>query len=229
MFSVLARTTRTARTARPVAAGTRREGPLVVVANHPPGRPVRTMFGLLLPEARGGEVGRVAPLMFRRAPELDQRSLPIDVSETAGAAGQYRDPQTGARIPAVGRCKRCVPGHGLAPPNQPFSETVDRAWRPFPARTEARSAASELPVFSAGGACHLINHPRHMSNFRLPFPAQRAVALGAPRPDRAASRLRRSQGRSWIARDGAPMRARPIRSAGKRRVGEWARVRRDPP
>ncbi|MCB1330390.1 MAG: lysophospholipid acyltransferase family protein [Maritimibacter sp.] len=141
-----------------------REGPLVVVANHPFGILDGLMMGHILARARGGDFRILAHQVFGRAPELERVILPIDFSETPCAT---RDNVATRRAAldylSAGGAVGIFPGGTVSTPAHPFGQPMDPAWRLFTARMVLRSRATVVPVFFEGANSRLFHIASHMS------------------------------------------------------------------
>lgn len=141
-----------------------REGPLVIVANHPYGILDGLMMGHILSAVRGGDFRILAHQVFRRAPELDRVILPIDFSETAEAARANIAARRAALDHlAAGGAIGVFPGGTVATPARLFGPPMDPAWRLFTARMVARSGAAVVPVFFEGHNSHLFQLASRLS------------------------------------------------------------------
>ena len=86
-----------------------RQGPLIVISNHPYGILDGLMLGHILSRTRG-DFRILAHRVFRKAAELDRVILPISFDETPrGAGGQHRDPPPRARLSRQRRLHRHLP------------------------------------------------------------------------------------------------------------------------
>lgn len=141
-----------------------RDGPLVVVANHPFGILDGLLMGQILSQVRGGDFRILAHQVFRRAPELERLILPIDFSQTAAAARANIETRKAAlEYLALGGAIGIFPGGTVSTPTRPFGQPMDPAWRLFTARMVARSGATVVPVFFEGGNSRLFHLASHLS------------------------------------------------------------------
>jgi len=141
-----------------------REGPLVVVCNHP--------FGVLDGIVISYLVSRVRP-QFRvltnsvlyRAEEIRSFLLPIDFAETREAL------ETNLKSRALalahlkeGGCVIVFPAGGVSTAPKPWSRrAVDTEWKTFTARLITQSRATVAPVFFAGQNSRLFQIASHVS------------------------------------------------------------------
>ncbi len=127
-----------------------REGPLVVVANHPYGILDGLAMGRILQIARG-DFKIIAHNVFKRARDLDDIILPIDFSETKEA--QRLNIQTRKQALsylAGGGAVAIFPGGTVSTAARPFERPLDPPWKPFTARMIAKSDAVVVPVYFEG-------------------------------------------------------------------------------
>ncbi|MBX9760728.1 MAG: lysophospholipid acyltransferase family protein [Beijerinckiaceae bacterium] len=171
-----------------------RDGPLVVVANHP--------FGVLDGIVMCALMERVRPdflvltnAVLMRAPEMRERMLPVDFAATREA--QRINVESRARAldhVAGGGCVVIFPAGAVStsPDRLGARPAVDGQWSPFAARLVRHGGASVLPVYFPGQNSRLFQIASHIHpNLRLglffhevrrrigtPFP----VAIGAFAP-----------------------------------------------
>jgi putative hemolysin len=143
-------------------AGIPREGPLVVIANHPYGILDGLMMGHILSRARG-DFRILAHRVFRRAAELDSVILPINFDETREAQAENLETRRLAldylgRGGAIG----VFPGGAVATALKPFGRPMDPSWRRFTARLIAKSGATVVPVFFDGHNSRLFQLASHL-------------------------------------------------------------------
>ena len=167
-----------------------RDGPLIVVANHPFGILDGLVMGHLLAQRRA-DFKILANSVFAQAPELQTHLLPINFDETRQAQAD----NIAARKRALGVLEQggaigVFPGGTVSTANAPFARPTDPAWRNFTARMVAKSRAVVVPVFFHGRTSHLFQLASHLHmNLRLGLlvhefarlldqPAQ--ISIGAP-------------------------------------------------
>lgn len=167
-----------------------RDGPLVVIANHPYGILDGLMLGHILSQTRG-DFRILAHQVFRKAAELDRVILPIDFDATREA--QARNLET-RRVAldylSDGGAIGVFPGGAVATALKPFGRPMDPSWRRFTARLIAKSDAAVVPVFFDGHCSRLFQVASHLhytlrmallvNEFRIRVGAPVRVAIGRP-------------------------------------------------
>ena len=139
-----------------------REGPLLLIANHPYGILDGLAMGHILSHLRG-DFRILAHQVFRKADDLNRIILPIsfDTSkaalklniETRKVALQYLH-QGGA----IG----IFPGGTVSTAARPFGVPLDPIWRGFTARMVAQSEAAVVPIFFDGTTTRLFQMASHL-------------------------------------------------------------------
>jgi putative hemolysin len=127
-----------------------REGPVVVVANHPFGIADGLAMGRILSMARG-EFRIMAHKVFHKARDLENIILPINFQETREAQAE----NLATRRAAIahldeGGCIGIFPGGTVSTSLKPFGRAMDPAWRTFTAKMIQRSRARVVPVYFDG-------------------------------------------------------------------------------
>jgi putative hemolysin len=170
-----------------------RQGPLVVVANHPYGLLDGLTLGRILSERRAGDFRIMAHSVFEGAPELRRILLPIDFSETREAMA--RNLATRARALdylAGGGAIGLFPGGTVSTAPTPFGPPLDPLWRSFTAKLAARPDTAVVPIFFEGANSRLFqvaSHLHYALRLGLLIPEFRArvgtlvrLAVGEPIP-----------------------------------------------
>ncbi|WP_138465533.1 lysophospholipid acyltransferase family protein [Poseidonocella sp. HB161398] len=145
-----------------------REGPVVVIANHPFGILDGLMMGLILRRARG-DFRILANQVFRRAEDLDRVILPVSFDGTREAVQQNLQTRREAlAYLGQGGAMGVFPGGTVSTSATPFSQPMDPGWRSFTARMIARSGATVVPVFFVGHNSRFFQLASHLhQNLRL--------------------------------------------------------------
>ncbi len=140
-----------------------RDGPLVVVANHPYGILDGLAMGWLLSTTRG-DFRIIANTVFKKARELDKVILPIDFSESKAAQRlNIQTRKTALDYLANGGAIGIFPGGTVSTAATPFARPLDPPWKPFTARMIARSSATVLPVYFDGANSRLFQLASHLN------------------------------------------------------------------
>ena len=127
-----------------------REGPLVVVANHPFGVVDGIVLGYLLSQVRPDFRIMVNSVLYR-LPALQPFLLPIDFAGTRAAqATNLASRRRALADLAAGRAIAIFPGGTVSTATSPLGRAVDPAWKPFVGRLVQEGRASVVPVFFEG-------------------------------------------------------------------------------
>lgn len=140
-----------------------RDGPLILVSNHPYGILDGLMMGLILSKRRDGEFRVLAHRIFRRAADLERVILPISFDETKEAA--KLNLQTRADAVAYlkdGGAIGIFPGGTVSTSAKPFSQPMDPSWRTFTAKMIAKSGATVVPIYFDGRNSRLFQLASHL-------------------------------------------------------------------
>ena len=140
-----------------------REGPLVIVANHPYGILDGLAMGRMLSAVRG-DFRILANIVFRRAEDLKRVILPIDFAETKEAQKlNIATRKAALSYLAEGGAIGVFPGGTVSTAAKPFSRPMDPPWKPFTARMIAKSGATVVPVFFDGHNSRLFQLASHLN------------------------------------------------------------------
>lgn len=168
-----------------------RDGPLVVVANHPFGILDGLVMGHILSGARGAGFRILAHEVFARARVLDGAVLPVDF-RTGPAALRTNLATRAAALAALrqGGAVGVFPGGTVSTAARPFAPPMDPEWRAFTARLVAKSGAPVVPVWFEGANSALFQLASHVSQtlrtalllreFRRRLDRPVRLAIGAP-------------------------------------------------
>jgi putative hemolysin len=209
-----------------------RDGPLVVVANHPYG----VLDGLILAhlmERTGRDFRVLTNAVLLRVPEMRPFLLPVDFAPTAEATRTNLETRAAARRQLdAGGVVAVFPAGAVstAPDRLGRRPAIDAPWQPFTAQLVQRAGAAVLPVWFGGQNSRLFQIASHVNlslRLSLLFKEVRdrigsriPVEVGAPIPfaalagftDRAtlAAELRR---RTYALAPDAGRTGDPVRSA----------------
>lgn len=168
-----------------------REGPLVVVANHPYGILDGLVMGHVLSGARPGAFRILAHQVFRRAAALERVILPIDFAGTRAAT----EANLATRAAAIGYLRAggavgIFPGGTVSTAPRPFGRPMDPVWRAFTAQMIRKSGATVVPIWFEGANSRLFQIASHLHvtlrmallvrEFRRRLDGPVRLAIGAP-------------------------------------------------
>ncbi len=140
-----------------------RDGPLVVIANHPFGILDGLVLGHILARTRG-DFRILAHRVFRRAEALDRVILPLSFDETKEAQRLNVVTRAAAlRYLADGGAIGIFPGGTVATAPKPFGQPLDPVWRGFTAKLVARSRATVVPIYFDGHNSRLFQVASHLN------------------------------------------------------------------
>ena len=139
-----------------------REGPLVVVANHPYGILDGLSVGHRLSVVRG-DFRILANRVVRKAEELNEVILPVSFDETkAGVALNLETRRTALKYLLDGGAIGVFPGGTVSTANKPFGRPLDPSWRSFTAKMIAKSDAHVVPIYFDGANSRLFQLASHL-------------------------------------------------------------------
>ena len=140
-----------------------REGPLVVVANHPYGILDGLIMGRILSERRNRDFKVLAHRIFTKAEDLKEVILPVSFDETKEA--QRLNLQTRATALdylARGGAIGIFPGGTVSTSQGPFGTPLDPGWRTFTAKMIQRSGATVVPIYFDGSNSRIFQLASHL-------------------------------------------------------------------
>ncbi|WP_171204705.1 lysophospholipid acyltransferase family protein [Ruegeria sp. HKCCA0235A] len=141
-----------------------KEGPLILIANHPYGILDGLMMGHILSQTRG-DFRILANRVFRKAEDLNRIVLPVSFDETKEAVKLNLDTRkTALNYLGDGGAIGIFPGGTVSTGVNPFAHPMDPGWRGFTARMVAKSNATVVPVFFDGHTSRLFQIASHMHN-----------------------------------------------------------------
>ncbi|MEM9247205.1 MAG: lysophospholipid acyltransferase family protein [Pseudomonadota bacterium] len=139
-----------------------RDGPLVMIANHPYGILDGLIMGHLLAETRG-DFRILANSVFRRAEELNRVVLPVSFDGTKEAMRlNIETRKTCLTYLEQGGAIGVFPGGTVATAARPFGKPMDPGWRGFTGKMVAKSEAAVLPIFFEGHNSRLFQLASHL-------------------------------------------------------------------
>jgi len=145
-----------------------REGPLVLIANHPYGILDGLMMGNILSSLRG-DFKILANSVFKKAEEVNRVLLPISFDNDKEAlALNIQTRKNALQYLSDGGAIGVFPGGTVSTSAKPFSHPMDPGWRSFTARMIAKSDATVVPMYFDGHTSRLFQLASRMhSNLRL--------------------------------------------------------------
>lgn len=170
-----------------------KDGPLILVANHPYGILDGLMMGRILSACRDGDFRVLANRVFGRAPDLENVVLPISFDETKAAAKQNMQTRKDALgYLAQGGAIGIFPGGTVSTSARPFGKPLDPKWRTFTAKMIAKSNATVVPIYFEGHNSRLFQIASHLHvtlrmgllirEFRTKINSPVRVVIGDPIP-----------------------------------------------
>ena len=139
-----------------------KDGPLILIANHPYGILDGLMMGHILSTVRG-DFRILANRVFRKAEDLNRIVLPISFDETKEAVKQNIETRKlSLDYLAQGGAIGIFPGGTVSTAARPFSKPMDPGWRGFTARMVAKSNATVVPIYFDGHTSRLFQIASHM-------------------------------------------------------------------
>ncbi len=139
-----------------------KDGPLILIANHPYGILDGLMMGHILSQTRG-DFRILANQVFRKAEDLNRIILPISFDDTKEAMKlNLQTRKTSLDYLGQGGAIGIFPGGTVSTAATPFSHPMDPGWRGFTARMVAKSNATVVPLFFDGHTSRLFQIASHL-------------------------------------------------------------------
>ncbi len=139
-----------------------RDGPLIVIANHPYGILDGLMMGHVLSEVRG-DFRILAHRVFRKAEDIERAILPISFDESKEAVRlNLETRKTALDYLGAGGAVGIFPGGTVSTAATPFSRPMDPGWRGFTARMVGKSRATVVPIYFDGQTSRLFQIASHL-------------------------------------------------------------------
>lgn len=139
-----------------------KEGPVILIANHPYGILDGLMMGYVLSKVRG-DFRILAHRVFRKAEDLNRIILPISFDETREAMQlNLQTRKTALSYLADGGAIGIFPGGTVSTSSKPFSQPMDPGWRSFTAKMVAKSGATVVPMYFVGHNSRLFQVASHL-------------------------------------------------------------------
>jgi len=140
-----------------------KDGPLVIVANHPFG----VIDGLAISHLTSlvrGEFKVLTNAVLTQAPEIEDYLLPVDFDETPEAlATNIRTRKISRELLKNGGTIIVFPGGTVSTSPRAFGRAVDPLWQPFTAQLVQRSRATVVPMFFEGQNGRMFQVVSHFS------------------------------------------------------------------
>ncbi|MGR3436305.1 MAG: lysophospholipid acyltransferase family protein [Shimia sp.] len=184
-----------------------RDGPLILIANHPYGILDGLMMGYILSKVRS-DFRILAHKVFRKAQDLDRVILPISFDETKEAVALNLETRKACLgYLGAGGAVGIFPGGTVSTALKPFGQPMDPGWRSFTAKMVARSGATVVPIFFDGHNSRLFQVASHLhytlrmalliNEFRARVDEPVKVVVGRPLP-RSEIAARAKDGRAMM-------------------------------
>ncbi|WP_294608591.1 lysophospholipid acyltransferase family protein [uncultured Roseovarius sp.] len=139
-----------------------REGPVILIANHPYGILDGLMLGHILCQTRG-DFRILAHEVFGRAEDLNRVILPISFEGSKEAVALNLATRRAALDHlGQGGAIGIFPGGTVSTAATPFARPLDPGWRGFTARMVAKSGATVVPVFFDGHTSRMFQIASHL-------------------------------------------------------------------
>ena len=145
-----------------------KDGPVVIVSNHPFGILDGLLMGYILSKTRK-DFKIIANRVFRKAKDLDEVVLPISFEENReGNLQNLKTRNEAIHFLKAGGIVGIFPGGTVATSAKLFSRPLDPFWKRFTSKLILKSDATVVPIFFGGSNSRLFQIASHMSyNLRM--------------------------------------------------------------
>ncbi|MEM1235420.1 MAG: lysophospholipid acyltransferase family protein [Pseudomonadota bacterium] len=139
-----------------------KDGPLIIIANHPYGILDGLMLGHILSSIRG-DFRILANRVFRKAEDLNRVILPVSFDDDKESMRQNLETRKKAlEYLSDGGAIGIFPGGTVSTAPKPFGRPLDPGWRSFTAKMVAKSGATVVPIFFDGHNSRLFQIASHL-------------------------------------------------------------------
>lgn len=139
-----------------------RNGPLVLIANHPYGILDGLMMGHILSQTRG-DFRILANSVFQKAKDVNRVVLPVSFDDTKEAVKlNLQTRKASLDYLGQGGAIGIFPGGGVSTAAKPLARPLDPGWRSFTAKMVAKSDATVVPLFFEGANSRLWQIASHL-------------------------------------------------------------------
>lgn len=139
-----------------------KDGPMILVSNHPYGILDGLMLGHILSQTRG-DFRILAHRVFKKAEDLNRVILPVSFEESKEAlATNLATRKEALRYLSEGGAIGIFPGGTVSTPVNPFGTPMDPVWRGFTAKMISKSGATVVPMYFEGANSRLFHLASHL-------------------------------------------------------------------
>ncbi|KAE9631868.1 lysophospholipid acyltransferase family protein [Parasedimentitalea maritima] len=139
-----------------------KDGPLILIANHPYGILDGLMMGHILSQTRS-DFRILAHRVFQNAEDLNRVVLPVSFEETKDALKtNLQTRKTALNYLGQGEAIGIFPGGTVSTGARRLDHPMDPRWRGFTARMVAKSNATVVPLFFEGHTSRLFQIASHL-------------------------------------------------------------------
>jgi len=145
-----------------------KDGPLLLISNHPYGILDGLMMGYILSVVRG-DFRILAHRVFQKSEDLNRIILPISFDDSKAALQENLETRKDALwYLKQGGAIGVFPGGTVSTAPKPFGQPIDPQWRNFTAKMVTKSDAKVVPVYFDGRNSRLFQVASHLhSTLRL--------------------------------------------------------------